>query len=125
MPIELFLLLALIVAIGVWLDAMRQHERALAAARRVCASQDVQLLDHTVGLTALKPRRHDGRLTLERHYTFEVSVNGSDRQKGTLWLRHGQLAGVRASWLKPPDVRTLDARAAVTEMLERISHDHG
>ena len=123
MLIELILLLALVLAIGAWLDAMRQHDHALHAARHLCTSHQVQLLDHTVGLSALKLRRHDGRLTLERHYTFEVSVGGNDRQPGALWLLHGRLAGVSAAWLKPPDVRPLDARSAVTDLLERISHD--
>lgn len=124
MPYELILLLALIVAIGAWLDTMRQHDHAVHAARRLCTNHQVQLLDHTVGLAAIKLRRHDGRLALERHYAFEVSVDGHDRQPGSLWLLHGQLAGVSAAWLKSPDVRTLDARAAVTDLLERISHDH-
>jgi hypothetical protein len=120
---ELVLVLALIIAAGVWLDIMRQHDYALHAARRLCASHQVQLLDHTVGLAALKLRRHEGRLRLERHYAFEVSVDGSDRQPGTLWLLHGRLAGVSAAWLQAEDGRGQDARAVVDEMLERISHD--
>jgi hypothetical protein len=123
MPFELILLLALIIAVGVWLDTLRQHDHALRAARHLCTNHQVQLLDHTVGLSALKLRRHDGHLTLERHYTFEVSVSGNDRQPGSLWLLHGHLAGVSAAWLKPPEVGTLDARTAVTDLLERISHD--
>src|SRR5699024_891856 len=123
MPTEMILLLVFLVAIGVWLDTMRQHDHAVRAARQLCANHDVQLLDRTVGLAALKWRRHEGRLTLERHYACEVSVGGSDRQSGSLWLRHGRLAGVSANWLKPPDGRTSDARAVVTDLLERISHD--
>ncbi|HET6588300.1 MAG TPA: DUF3301 domain-containing protein [Oleiagrimonas sp.] len=123
MPFELILLLALIVAAGVWLDTLHQHDHALRAARRLCTNHQVQLLDHTVGLSALKLRRHDGRLALERHYSFEVSVSGNDRQPGSLWLLHGRLAGVSAAWLKPPEADNLDARSAVTHLLERISHD--
>lgn len=123
MPSELILLLVFIAAAGIWLDTMRQHDHALYAARQLCERHDVQLLDHSVGLSALRLRRHEGRLTLERHYAFEVSINGSDRQPGSLWLLHGRLAGVNAPWLKPPDVGNLEARAAVTELLDRISHD--
>ncbi len=123
MPFELILLLVLIVAVGAWLDAMRQHDHALHAARHLCASHQVQLLDQTVGLSALRLRRHEGRLALERRYTFEVSVDGNDRQPGTLWLVHGRLTGVSAAWLKPADVHTLDARTEVADLLERISHD--
>ena len=123
MPFELILLLVLIVAIGIWLDTMRQHDHAVQAAKHLCNNHQVQLLDHTVSLAALKLRRHDGRLTLERHYGFEVSIDGHDRQPGALWLLHGRLAGVSAAWLKPADTRTLDARATVTDLLERISRD--
>ncbi|HEX7339890.1 MAG TPA: DUF3301 domain-containing protein [Rhodanobacteraceae bacterium] len=123
MPTEWLLLLAFAAVIGAWLDTMRQHDCALTAAQRICARHDVQLLDHTVSLVAIKLRRHDGRLTLERHYVFEVSLDGHDRHAGRLWLRQGRLGGVSAPWLKAPDVRTVDARAAVTELLERVSHD--
>ncbi|HEX7342145.1 MAG TPA: DUF3301 domain-containing protein [Rhodanobacteraceae bacterium] len=124
MPVELLVLLALAIAACVWLDAMRQHDHALRAAKRICAAQEVQLLDHTVGLSALRLRRHEGRLMLERHYGFEVSLTGNDRHRGHLWLLQGQLAGVSAPWLKPPDVRAMDARAEVADLLDRISHDH-
>ncbi len=123
MSYELLLLLVFIAGAGIWLDTMRQHDHALHAARRLCEHHGVQLLDHTVGLSALKLRRHEGRLTLERHYDFEVSASGNDRQPGTLWLRHGRMAGVSAAWLKPTDVSGLEARAVVTRLLDRIGHD--
>lgn len=121
---ELLALLALVVAAGMWLDTMRQHDHALHTARRVCAAQGVQLLDHTVGLSSLKLRRHDGRLALERHYSFEISIDGSDRHRGSLWTLGGRLGGVSAPWLQQRDASALDARTAVAELLERISHDH-
>lgn len=124
MLVEMLTLVVVFIAAGICLDTMRQHDHALHAAMKVCAAQGVQLLDHSVGLCALKLRRHEGHLVLERHYAFEVSLDGSDRHHGVLWLRRGQLAGVSAPWLKPPDVQPLDARAAVTDLLERISHDH-
>ncbi|HET7266657.1 MAG TPA: DUF3301 domain-containing protein [Oleiagrimonas sp.] len=124
MPVEMLALLVLVVAIGIWLDTMRQREHALHEARRVCADHGVQLLDHSVGLSALKLRRHDGHLAWERHYSFEVSTDGSNRVGGSLWLRHGHLAGVSAAWLKPAsDARPIDADAKVTSLLDRIPRD--
>lgn len=124
MPYEMLALLILVVAIGLWLDAMRQHDHALHEARRVCADHDVQLLDHSVGLSALKLRRHEGRLAWERRYSFEVSSDGSNRLDGSLWLRHGHLAGVSAAWLKPAtDAHTVHVGAKVTRLLDRISRD--
>lgn len=123
MPYEMLLLLIMLAAGGIWLDTMRQHDHALHAASRLCERHGVQLLDHTVGLSALKLRRHNGMLTFERHYAFEISTNGTDRQPGSLWLIHGRMAGASAAWLQPADTSSLEARAAVTHLLDRISHD--
>src|SRR5690625_2554835 len=117
MPYEMLALLILVVAIGLWLDAMRQHDHALHEARRVCADHDVQLLDHSVGLSALKLRRHEGHLVWERRYSFEVSSDGSNRLDGSLWLRHGRLAGISAAWLKPAtDAHPIHAGTRVTSL---------
>ncbi len=124
MPTELLALLILVVAAAIWLDTMRQHDHALRAAQNACAAHGVQLLDHTVGLSALKLRRHDGRITLERHYGFDISIDGRDRHRGGLWMIHGQLGGISAPWPKPPDAAAMDARTEVADLLERISHDH-
>lgn len=124
MPFEMLALLVLFIAIGIWLDTMRQHDHALHEARRVCADHDVQLLDHSVGLSALKLRRHDGRLVWERRYSFEVSTDGSNRLDGSLWLRHGRLAGISAAWLKPAaDAHPMPVGTKVTSLLEHISRD--
>lgn len=87
----LFLLLAMLV-LGIWLDALRQREHALQVARRLSRARGIQLLDETVGLAGLRLRR--GRLPyLERHYAFEVSLDGNDRRSGHLWMAHGQMSG--------------------------------
>ncbi|WP_049621746.1 DUF3301 domain-containing protein [Frateuria defendens] len=99
-PIDLFLLLALAVIGALWLSLSRARERALAEARRQCRRHGLQLLDETIGLRGLRLRRLDGRLTLERCYGFEVSLNGDDRQAGRLWM-----VGERTSGLSLP---TLD-----------------
>ncbi len=109
--------------VGIWLDFTRQHEHALYSARRLCQEHDVQLLDHTVALTAMKLRWRTRQCVLERHYAFEVSTTGNNRQPGTLWMVGGRLAGVSATWLKPTDTASLEARAIVAEALDRISHD--
>jgi hypothetical protein len=93
-------MLVLVLMIGVavaWVQAMRMRERALAAAQRLCAAHDAQLLDQSVGLTALRLRRRGG-LALECHYGFEVSLDGKDRHHGRLWLVGDQLAGVSTPW---------------------------
>jgi hypothetical protein len=97
MSLEIALLVSIIVATVLWVEASRTRELALAAAKRLCAAQDVQLLDQTVGLAGLRLRRRGG-WALERHYGFEVSLDGKDRHHGRLWLVDGRLAGVSTPW---------------------------
>lgn len=79
-------------ALGLWLDALRQREHALRIARQLCKARGIQLLDETVGLAGLKLQRSDV-LHLERHYTFEVSLSGDDRHGGHLWIVASRMTG--------------------------------
>lgn len=92
MVFEWLILLAAMLALGLWLDALRQREHALRMARQLCQARGIQLLDETVGLAGLKLLRGDG-LHLERHYSFEVSLNGDDRYGGHLWIAAGRMTG--------------------------------
>jgi len=68
-----------------WFDSTRVHEIAVARARRQCHANEVQFLDDTVALANIKPARdEDGRLTLQRTYTFEYSDTGNNRQPGSI-----------------------------------------
>lgn len=86
-----FLELAGLVFLGLlawfWMDALSAREAALAAARRACDGEGLQLLDETVVVERLRPdRNEDGRLALRRDYGFEYSQDGVDRQRGGLTL---------------------------------------
>ena len=68
-----------------WFDSTRVHEIAVARARSQCHVDEVQFLDDTVSLAAIKPSRdEEGRLTLKRSYTFEYSDTGNDRWAGSI-----------------------------------------
>lgn len=95
---EWLYLLALIAAVGLWLAALRARELALQAARNLCSAHSVQLLDETVGLAGLRPRRHHGRLRLALRYSFEVSLDGSDRHRGDLWMLDGRVVAASTPW---------------------------
>jgi hypothetical protein len=97
MSTELLLLVLMIGVGATWVEAMRMRERALAAARNLCAAHDAQLLDQSVGLSALRLRRRGG-WALECHDGLGFSLDGKDRHHGRLWLVRGQLAGVSAPW---------------------------
>ena len=82
----LLLLLVLSAVAGAWLVLSRARDRAVQEARRRCQQHGLQLLDETVGLRGLRLRRLHDRRVLERRYSFEVSIDGNDREAGHLWM---------------------------------------
>ncbi|WP_430388258.1 DUF3301 domain-containing protein [Dyella sp. 20L07] len=91
---DLILLLALLAIIGLWLKLSRAREQATREAREQCRQHGLQLLDESVGLRSVRMRRVNGRLLLERCYTFEVSIDGNDREPGRIWLIDRSLTGL-------------------------------
>lgn len=66
-----------------WQDSLRTRERAVRAAAKACQDVNVQLLDQTVSLESIKPiRNKQGRLVLQRIYTFDFSAIGYERRHG-------------------------------------------
>jgi len=91
---DLFLLLLLASLVIAWLKLSRLRELAVVEARRQCERHGLQLLDETVGLRSIRLRRLDGMRVIERCYSFEVSIDGDDREPAHLWLAHGRLTGL-------------------------------
>ncbi len=70
-----------------WRDSLGAREQARAASSRACQQMGVQLLDGTVALERLWPRRdRDGRLKRGRLYVFEFTDTGQRRQVGSVLL---------------------------------------
>jgi len=90
----LFLLLALVAGIGLWLKLSAGRERAVRLARQQCQLHGLQLLDETVGLRSVRLRRFNGIRRIERGYAFEVSIDGADRQHARLWMVADALTSV-------------------------------
>ena len=88
MPVFEIAGLALLAGLGwFWLDSMRARDAAIQAARGACGDEGLQLLDDTVSIASLKPARNDdGRLLLQRVYTFEFSDTGDNRRRGSIVL---------------------------------------
>jgi len=82
----LLLLLVLFGLAGTWLALSRARDRAVQEARWRCQQHGLQLLDETVGLSGVRLRRFHDRRVLERRYSFEVSIDGNDREAGHLWM---------------------------------------
>lgn len=84
------LALSLGLVILAWTSARAAAETAIWHGRRACREADVQWLDQSVHLTRMRLRRdRTGRLGVERHYRFEYSRGGDDRQAGRIVL-HGR-----------------------------------
>ena len=82
----LLLLLILLAIAGTWLRLSRARDKAIQEARARCDQHGLQLLDETVGLSGLRLRRIQGQRVVERRYSFEVSIDGNDREAGHLWM---------------------------------------
>ncbi|RDS84557.1 DUF3301 domain-containing protein [Dyella monticola] len=82
----LFLLIVVLAIVGIWLVLSRARDRAIHEARQRCQQHGLQLLDETVGLSGVRLRHFRGRRVLERRYSFEVSIDGDDREAGHLWM---------------------------------------
>jgi hypothetical protein len=82
----LLLLLMLLAVAGTWLTLSRARDRAIHEARSRCYQHGLQLLDETVGLSGVRLRHLGGRRVIERRYSFEVSIDGNDRESGHLWM---------------------------------------
>ena len=84
-------LLDLIIAFAVGLviyviwQTLGLHDRAVVTAKRHCARQGVQLLDDTVALKRLRPKRSSsGAMSISRCYEFEFTSTGERRYLGTM-----------------------------------------
>jgi hypothetical protein len=82
----LFLLLLLVLVVGTWVRLSRARDRAMREARSRCQQHGLQLLDETVGLSGIRLSRLGDRRVVERRYSFEVSIDGNDREAGHLWM---------------------------------------
>ena len=62
---DLFVMLLLCGLVASWMGLTAARERAVAQASRLCSEHDIQLLDQSVALSALRLYRHDGHLGFE------------------------------------------------------------
>lgn len=85
---DLLDLLALLLFAGggwLWYDSLEAREKAVAAARSACASEDLLLLDDTVAIVRIGVGRDgEGVLRIRRVYDFEYSDTGNDRSAGSV-----------------------------------------
>jgi hypothetical protein len=85
-------LLAILLAVYLWHNALGARELARLQCHELCARANVQLLDQTIALCGLRLIRIPGLgLRLRRDYRFEISIDGQDRHRGSLSLLDGHI----------------------------------
>jgi len=84
---DLAILLFMAVALLAWFEGRRVQEIATAYCRRACEAAGVQLLDDVAPVWRLRlVRDADGRLRVQRLYTFEYSRDGERRRGSVVML---------------------------------------
>jgi len=82
---QLLFLFILFMVTAYWIDSVRVKELARLAGAYKCKTHDVQFLDNTVVKSRTRIRRHRAKLfVLERHYSFEYSLDGEHRHSGLI-----------------------------------------
>lgn len=83
--IPLLLFIGLVIAI--WHNELRYREQAYRLATRLCAEQEVQLLDETIARLKTRLVWRTRSLAIERVYRFEFSRDGDERSSGHFAFR--------------------------------------
>jgi len=96
------LLLIALLALA-WMTNSRARELATDGCRRACHAYEVQMLDGTVGLSAIGVSRLYGGLRWRRNYSFSFSRDGFSRETGTITLVGTE---VEAIYFTPNDHKT-------------------
>lgn len=92
---EILLVILFILLLWYWYDGTLAKEAAMGAARRACQRHGQQLLDETVALVNLRPRRdRSGRVRWWRLYRFEFSGDGEQRRGGEVSLLGRRVTGL-------------------------------
>jgi len=90
--VEGFFLIIIVLLAWFWYAGAQAHDQAVLAARRACERNGQQLLDQTVLLERMRPRRgRDGQMRLRREYSFEFSTGGELRNQGVVVLFGGRV----------------------------------
>ncbi len=73
--------------ISFWWQGDKIKNAAMQYLYQYCREQDLQLLDQTIVLKSVWPRRNEiGSLQLRRRYEFEFTSTGEERYRGSIEL---------------------------------------
>jgi len=94
-PAMIAVMIACALALAWWNAARAANELAVRLGRAACERAGVIWIDQTVHASGLRfYRRGNGRLGVERRFSFEYSHTGADRHPGQLTLRGDHLVSL-------------------------------
>ena len=89
------LIVLVVAAVYLWIQAMVAKENARAAGKKACKESDVQLLDDTVQRQKIwLARTRQGWLQVCRIYLFEFASDGEQRYQGKVTVYGHRVVGV-------------------------------
>ncbi len=80
---------------ALWYKNLAYKDLAYKSALQFCREADVQLLDQTIVLRAIRPVKLSQQWFLRRHYQFEFTSTGADRYKGNITLLGKSVADIQ------------------------------
>lgn len=102
--LDLLLIAIPILAIRLWWTGSRAHELAVQHAQRACRQQQLQFLDQTVALSAMRMGRNaTGATSLVRKYRFEYTSEGAHRDTASVTMHGHQLKRIEFPYVRDAD----------------------
>lgn len=90
--------------VSFWWQGDKIRSTALQYLYDYCRAQDLQLLDQTIVLKGVWPRRNNfGSLQLRRRYSFEFTSTGEERYQGMIELSGRRLQSIEVEPHIMPD----------------------
>lgn len=90
----LAVMIALALALFFWRDALRQRDRANAAAMEACERLSLQFLDGTAAFARWRVQRDSGGWALRRVFVFDYTAQSIERRQGFVVMLAGRVESV-------------------------------
>ncbi|MDF2529415.1 MAG: hypothetical protein K0Q57_295 [Gammaproteobacteria bacterium] len=108
---SLVFLVALILTIAIWQSNLRAKEQAFIAAKQLCLSNRVDLLDDTVILHKIKLNK----LKIIRHYRFDYHTGSNIRYQGYISMSQNEVIDQRLTITADPLIKSGEPAPAANE----------
>lgn len=96
---QILIIFFLILLTAYWVDSVQVKELARQAGAQVCGKHDAQFLDSTVVKEKTTFRKHHANIIcFERHYSFDYSFDGEQRESGIIIMAGHRVVEVQMDY---------------------------